>query len=52
MNAPGLAAAMRQRGVLALALGSDGMRLVTHIDVSREDVERAADIMCSILNGQ
>ena len=52
VDAPGLAAAMRQRGVLALAMGGHAMRLVTHLDVSREQVERAADIMCSILNGQ
>ena len=51
VDAPGLAAAMGQRGALALALGNHGMRLVTHLDVSREEVERAADIMCSILNG-
>ena len=52
VDARGLAAAMRQRGVLALALGGQGMRLVTHLDVGRDDVERAADIMCSILNGE
>ena len=52
VDAPGLAAAMRQRGVLALAMGSHGMRLVTHLDVSREETEQAADIMCSILSGQ
>ena len=52
VDAPGLAAAMRQRGVLALAMGGHAMRLVTHLDVSREQVEHAADIMCSILNGQ
>ena len=52
VDAPGLAAAMRQRGVVAIALGGHGMRLVTHLDVSREETERAADIMCSILNGQ
>ena len=51
VDAPGLAAAMRQRGALAIAMGSHGMRLVTHLDVSREEAERAADIMCSILNG-
>ena len=52
VDAPGLAEAMRQRGVLALAMGNNGMRLVTHLDVSREEVERSADIMCSILKGQ
>ena len=52
VDAPGLAAAMCQRGVLALAMGRTGMRLVTHLDVSRADVEQAADVMCGILNGQ
>ena len=52
VDTPGLAAAMRQRGVLALAMGHHAMRLVTHLDVSREQVEQAADIMCNILNGQ
>ncbi|MDE0207233.1 MAG: low-specificity L-threonine aldolase [Candidatus Tectomicrobia bacterium] len=52
VDTPGLAAAMRQRGVLALAMGRHAMRLVTHLDVSREQVEQAADIMCNILNGQ
>ena len=52
VDAPGLAAAMSQRGVLALAMGRYGMRLVTHLDVSCEQVEQAAEIMRSILNGQ
>lgn len=52
VDAPALAAAMSQRGVLALAMGRTGMRLVTHLDVSRDQAERAADIMCSILSGQ
>ena len=52
VDAPGLAAAMSQRGVLALAMGRYGMRLVTHLDVSRTEAEQAAEIMRSILNGQ
>ena len=52
VDAPGLAEGMRQNGVLALAMGSYGMRLVTHLDVNRGDVERAADIICGILNGK
>ena len=49
VDAPGLAAAMWQRGVVALVMGRYGMRLVIHLDVSRDEVERAAEIMCSIL---
>jgi threonine aldolase len=49
VDGPGLAAAMWQRGVMALVMGRYGMRLVIHLDVSRDEVERAAEIMCSIL---
>ena len=49
VDAPGLAAAMWQRGVMALVMGRYGMRLVIHLDVSRDEVEQAAEIMCSIL---
>jgi threonine aldolase len=41
--------AMRQRGVLGLALNPTTMRLVTHLDVSREQVEEAAQIICELL---
>jgi threonine aldolase len=49
VDGPGLAAAMWQRGVMALVMGRYGMRLVIHLDVSRDEVEQAAEIMCSIL---
>jgi threonine aldolase len=36
-----------ERGVAFLALGPDRVRLVTHLDVSREDCVRAAEIIAS-----
>ena len=51
VDAPGLMQAMRTRDVLALATGSHSMRLVTHLDVNRTQVEQAAQVICDVLNG-
>jgi threonine aldolase len=40
-----LVAALRQQGVLMLAMGPQQVRAVTHLDVSRADVERAAEVI-------
>ncbi len=40
-----LSAALRERGVLCLATGARRLRLVTHLDVSRADCERALAII-------
>ena len=40
MAAPELAARLKARGILMSALGPDAIRLVTHLDVSREAVHR------------
>ena len=37
------------RGVLAVPVDRDRVRMVTHLDVSRRDVESAADIVASVL---
>lgn len=50
-DAPGLMHAMRQRGVLALSVGQHSMRLVLHLDISREQVETAAQVICELLAG-
>jgi len=50
LDAPALQEALRARGVLALAVDQYSMRLVTHLDVSRAQVEEAAQIICAILN--
>ena len=42
---PAFVAAAREGGVLVAALGRTAVRLVTHLDVSREDAERAAKVL-------
>jgi threonine aldolase len=42
-TAPELAARLKARGVLASSLGPQVLRACTHLDVSREEVEIAAD---------
>ena len=44
-DAAGLAAACREQGVLISALGPRFARLVTHLDVDDEAVERAAEVL-------
>lgn len=43
-DAPGFCAALKQKGVLASAIGPHSVRFVTHYDVRREDCEKAAEI--------
>lgn len=43
LNAHQFLEAMRKRGVLAVAFSDSSIRLVTHKDVSRKDIERALD---------
>jgi threonine aldolase len=45
-----LAAALRERGVLCLATGPRRLRLVTHLDVSAADCQRAAEIIADVSN--
>jgi threonine aldolase len=40
-----VAARLKAAGVLVAALGPQVMRAVTHLDVDREQVERAADVI-------
>jgi threonine aldolase len=48
-DATGLVAELKQRGVLASTVGPHAVRLVTHHDVSRDDCEKAADVLASLL---
>lgn len=48
-DAPALVKELREAGVLASAIGAHTVRLVTHMDVSREDCERSAAILESLL---
>jgi threonine aldolase len=50
LDAPALQRAMREREVLALAVDQYSMRLVTHLDVTRAQVEQAAHVICDVLN--
>lgn len=49
LDAYALMQTMRQRDVLGLALNASTMRLVTHLDVTREQVEEAGRVICDIL---
>ena len=53
IDAPALAERLRARGVLALPLGAGipRIRMVTHLDVSRADVDAALDALRSSLGG-
>jgi threonine aldolase len=44
-TAPALAAALKEQGVLVLAVGPDLIRAVTHLHITTEDAERAAQII-------
>lgn len=47
-DAPGFVAAAREAGVLISAVGPKAVRLVTHLDVSKADAERAAAALARI----
>jgi threonine aldolase len=47
--APTVVTRARERGVLIFAFGPRTIRAVTHLDVSREDCERAADMLLEIV---
>lgn len=50
-DAVAFVAAMKERGILASAVGPTAVRYVTHLDVSREDCERAAEATSEVLSG-
>jgi threonine aldolase len=43
-----LLGSLRERGVLAVPFGAGRIRMVTHLDVSADDVERAGEIITSL----
>jgi threonine aldolase len=43
-----LLGALRERGVLAVPFGAGRIRMVTHLDVSADDVERAGEALASL----
>ncbi|HET7527278.1 MAG TPA: GntG family PLP-dependent aldolase [Burkholderiaceae bacterium] len=50
IDAPTLSARARERGVLVNAMGARTVRAVTHLDVSRAQCERAADVLVALLS--
>jgi len=48
-DAPAFCAELKQKGVIASALGPDSVRFVTHCDVSREDCVKAAEVSVEVL---
>lgn len=45
-------AALKSRGVLANGISPTHMRMLTHVDVTRRDCERAADILAEVASRQ
>jgi threonine aldolase len=48
-DAPAVVAAVREHDVLVSAVGPRALRMVTHLDVSREEVETAAAVLAKVL---
>jgi threonine aldolase len=48
-DAPALADRLKKAGVVVLALGPDQIRAVTHLEISRQDIEQAIQIFARVL---
>ncbi len=48
-DAAGLVHALRERGILASAVGPHAVRLVTHCDVSRKECQEVAGVLAEVL---
>ena len=48
-TAPQIVEALKEQGILILAIGPDKLRAVTHLDVSTEDIQRAVDAFKKII---
>jgi len=48
-DAPTVVARAKERGVLLIAFGSRVIRAVTHLDVSTEQCEQAADVLLRVV---
>jgi threonine aldolase len=48
-DAPTVVARAKERGVLIFAFGPRTIRAVTHLDVSRQQCERAAEVLLEIV---
>ena len=52
MTAPQIAEAMKKNGVLIHPIGKTQIRLLTHLDVSSEDIEVALKVFEKVLHGK
>jgi threonine aldolase len=50
VEAPLVAEAAKAQGVLVSQVSASRIRLVTHLDVDRAAVDRAADVLSELLN--
>lgn len=50
IDAPTLVDRAKERGLLVFAFGPRTIRLVTHLDVSSEECERAAEILLGVVD--
>jgi threonine aldolase len=48
IKAEAVLAQLKERGVLAVPFGAARVRMVTHLDVSADDVERAGEVLLSL----
>jgi threonine aldolase len=51
-DAPTIVTRARNRGVLIIAFGPRTIRLVTHLDVTRDQCEQAGDILLEVVNNE
>jgi len=51
LDAPGLAAAAREAGVMVSVLGPNLVRLIPHLDVDDDDLDRAIEVLVGLLRG-
>ena len=49
-DAAAVVARARAKGILVVAFGRRTVRAVTHLDVTREQCEQAADVMLGVIN--
>ena len=50
MSAQDISARLREQGVWIGAIDSERMRAVTHLDISRDDVNEAADRLADVIS--
>jgi threonine aldolase len=51
-DAPAVVAAAREHDLLVSAVGPRALRMVTHLDVDREQVDAAASVLAKVVPGR